>query len=70
MSKRKQKSGTMGNSDKSVQDVEIVDPSYQPSKAELEVDVRVDATFEEAIQALAGPVSIRYVSHPKTNKRN
>lgn len=42
-------------------DVEIVHPTYQPSKAELEEDVRVEATFDEAVDALTRPVSIRYV---------
>lgn len=44
--------------------VEVVHPSYQPSKAELEADMRVNATFEEAVQALVRPVRIRYVSRP------
>ena len=44
--------------------VEIVHPNYQPSKAELEEDMRVNATFEEAIQALTRPVSIRYLTRP------
>lgn len=45
-------------------EVHIVCPSYQPSKAELEEDVRVNATFEEAVQALTLPVRIRYVPRP------
>lgn len=45
-------------------EVEIVRPTYQPSKAELEEDLRVDATSEEAVQALAQPVRIRYVPRP------
>ena len=32
--------------------VDIVKPTYQPSKAELNEDVRVNATFEEAVDAL------------------
>ena len=44
--------------------LELVHPSYQPSKAELEEDLRVDATFEEAVQALVRPVKIRYVKYP------
>ena len=32
--------------------VEVVHPSYQPSKAELEEDMRVNATFEEAVKPL------------------
>ena len=47
------------------QDVEIVRPDYQPSKAELEEDMRVDATPEEAVDALTRPVRIRYIDRPK-----
>ena len=50
-------------------EVELVHPSYQPSKAELEEDVRVDATFEEAVQALAQPVRIRYVNRPRKPRK-
>ncbi|MDE0201344.1 MAG: hypothetical protein OXK73_02790 [Rhodospirillaceae bacterium] len=46
-------------------EVEIVSPDYQPSAAELEEDVRVEATFDEAVDALTRPVSIRYVDSPK-----
>lgn len=45
--------------------VEIVSPDYQPSAAELEEDVRVEATFDEAVDALTRPVRIRYVDRPK-----
>ena len=45
--------------------LELAHPSYQPSKAELDEDLRVDATFEEAVQALAQPVKIRYVKRPR-----
>ena len=38
---------------------------YQPSKAELEEDMRVGATFEEAVDALTKPVTIRYIASPK-----
>ena len=44
--------------------VKIVDSSYQPSKAELNEDMRVQATFEEAIDALVKPVEIEYVERP------
>ena len=40
-------------------DVEIVDPSYQPSRAELREDLRLKGTFKEAIQALVKPAKIR-----------
>ncbi|MDE0048665.1 MAG: hypothetical protein OXO52_02685 [Rhodospirillales bacterium] len=46
-------------------EVEVVSSDYQPSAAELEEDVRVDATFDQAVEALTKPVSIRYVSRPK-----
>ncbi len=34
--------------------------TYQPSKAELEADVRVKATFEEAVSAMAKTVEVRH----------
>ena len=46
--------------------VEIVNPDYQPSKAELEEDTRLDATFEEAVDALTKPVRVKYVNRPKS----
>ena len=46
-------------------EVEVVHPSYQPSKAELEADLRVEASFEEAVDALARPVSIRHIMRPR-----
>ena len=45
--------------------VEIVHPDYQPSAAELDEDARVEATFDEAVDALTKPVSIRYVDRPE-----
>ena len=49
-------------------EVEVVRPTYQPSRAELEEDMRVEATFEEAVQALAQPVRIRYINRPKSRQ--
>ncbi len=46
-------------------EVEIVNPKYQPSKAELEEDMRVKASFTDAIKALVQPVKIRYIRRPK-----
>ncbi len=46
---------------KPLRTVEIVHQSYQPSKAELEADVRLKGTFKQAIQALLRPVRIRRV---------
>ena len=54
----------MTNKPKSCE-VEIVRPSYQPSKAELEADLRVNATFEDVVHALTQPVNIRYIDSPK-----
>ena len=46
-------------------EVEIVHPDYQPSAAELNEDMRVDATFDEAVDALTKPVTIKYIDRPK-----
>ena len=46
-------------------EVEIVRHGYQPNRAELKEDLRVDATFDEAVQALAKPVKIKYTKTPK-----
>ena len=48
--------------------VEIVHSGYQPSKDELEADQRVDATFDEAVEALTKPVDIRYINRPKRDE--
>lgn len=48
--------------------VDIVRPTYQPSKAELNEDVRVQATLEEAVDALTRPVSINYIPRPKKRR--
>ena len=44
--------------------VEVAEPTYQPSKAELEADLRVDATFEQAVKALSKTVNIKHVKKP------
>ena len=41
-------------------EITLIDPSYQPCKAELEEDLRVNATFEELTAAVVRPVKIRY----------
>ena len=45
--------------------VRLKPSSYRPSKVELEADMRVDAGFEEAVDALAQPTRIRYIDRPK-----
>ena len=47
--------------------VEIVRSDYQPSKAELEADMSIDASFEEIMQAAVEPVEIKYIPRPKKN---
>ena len=48
--------------------VEIVRSDYQPSKEELEEDMRVEASFEEAVDALTRPVSTCYIDRPRRGK--
>lgn len=36
-----------------------------PKPREVEEDMRVDATFEEAVDALTPPVRVRYVDRPR-----
>ena len=48
--------------------VEIAHSTYQPSKAKLEADLRVEATFDEAVEALTKPVDIRCVTRPKRDE--
>lgn len=47
--------------------VEIVRSDYQPSQAELEEDMSIDASFEELMQAVMRPVEIKYIPRPKSN---
>ena len=41
--------------------IELPQQSYQPSKAELEADICLEGTFEQAIKAVLRPVQIRRV---------
>ncbi len=50
---------------KKVSVVKVVHPSYQPSSAELQADLRVKATPKQAIKALGRRVKINYVKSPK-----
>ena len=45
--------------------VELPHYTYQPSVAELNEDMRVDATFAELVKAVLQPVKIRYVTPRK-----
>ena len=48
--------------------VELKHSSYQPSKAELEEDMRIDASPEELARALGRQVEVRH-SKPAPSKR-
>ena len=45
--------------------VELSHHTHQPSRAELREDHRVNATFEEVVEACLRPVKIRYVMPAK-----
>ena len=49
-------------------DVEVPDPSYQPSRAELREDLRLKGTFKEAVEALVKPTQTRKVMPKKGSK--
>lgn len=48
--------------------VELKHPSYQPSKAELEADMSINASPEQLARALGRQVEVRY-SEPAPSKR-
>ena len=48
--------------------VEIPEQSYQPSKKELEADIGLSGTFEDAVKALVQPVKVRRVPVTKSRK--
>ena len=48
--------------------VKLKHPSYQPSKAELEEDMSIDASPEQLARALGRQVEVRY-SEPAPSKR-
>ena len=44
--------------------VEIVRSDYQPSKAEMEEDLSIDASFEEIAQAVTETVEVKVIPRP------
>jgi len=62
--------GDNGEYRQAVQTVEVVDSSYQPSKAELEEDVSLDATPDEVARALTRTVNTRRVNSPSKPPSN
>ena len=59
----------MKNSRPKARKVRLPHYSYQPIKAELEEDHRVDATFEEIVAACLRPVEITYVKPSRTRRK-
>ncbi len=56
-----------GNKESASQpEVEVPHPSYQPNARELNEDLRLNGTFEDAIKALIRPVKIRRVMPKRT----
>ncbi len=51
--------------DTSPRQIEIVRSDYQPSKAELEEDMSIDASFEEVMRAIVEPGTVTYIPRPK-----
>ena len=48
-------------------EIELVHPSYQPSRAQLWKDLRMESTwdhFGRAAKALVRPVKVRYIKRP------
>ena len=56
----RQEGGNVKQAKPEIPTVRTVDASYQPSKAELEEDLRVGATFEEALKAVTRTVKVEY----------
>lgn len=44
--------------------VKIVESEYQPSKAELEEDLRVDASFEDLTKAVLSDTEVKLTEKP------
>ena len=49
--------------------VEIPDQSYQPSVKDLNEDIRLPGTFEDAVKALVRPVKVQRIPMGKSPKR-
>ncbi len=49
--------------------VEIPEQSYQPSVKELNEDIGLSGTFEDAVKALVRPVKVRRVPRGKPPKK-
>ena len=45
--------------------VEIVRSDYQPSQAELEEDLSIDAPLEDVVHAALQSITLKYIPRPK-----
>lgn len=45
--------------------LKLVKSSYQPTKAELQETIKLDACFEDLVQAMVQPVDIEWTDKPK-----
>ena len=48
--------------------VELVRTDYQPTKAEKEEILRVNASMEEIADAMLSPVNIRWIDRPRDRR--
>lgn len=49
--------------------VRVMRPSYQPSKADLEADVQINANFQELTDAVVRDVTVVYIAPPPKRKK-
>lgn len=48
--------------------VDVVSPTYQPSKAEKDADMRVNAPPEDVARSVMQPVNTRTIRRPKKRR--
>ena len=58
----------MGKKPKS-KTVELVKSSYQPTKAEKEEEIQINATLDELGEAAVQPVNIRWIDKPRSRRK-
>ena len=49
--------------------VELVKSSYQPTKAEKEEEIQINATLDELGEAAVRPVNIRWIDKPRNRRK-
>ena len=48
--------------------IDVLDSSYQPNRKELQEDLRLKGTFEQAVKALVQPVELRKAMSRKKSR--